>query len=159
MIEEQPIVRRAARVILLDEANRVLLVNIEYGGRSGWAAPGGGLHEGETFEGAARRELEEETSLSLRELGPWVWTREHLFHFEGRLYHQLERYFVSIVPAFTPHPTVMELEESAVFRGLRWWTLEELDASTEEFAPEDLPTLLRRLVDYGPPDHPLEVGG
>jgi hypothetical protein len=68
-------------------------------------------------------------------------------------------YFVAIVPAFTPHPTVMGLDESAVFRGLRWWTLEELDASTEEFAPEDLLTLLRRLVEYGPPDHPLEVGG
>ena len=158
MTEEVPTVRRAARVLLLDEAERMLLVKFEYGGRSWWVAPGGGLEEGETYEGAARREVEEETGLNLQNLGPWVWSREHVFRFEGRLYRQVERYFVATVPAFTPRPTVIGLEESVAFRGLRWWTLGELDAATEEFAPEDLPALARRLVEYGPPENPLEVG-
>ena len=157
-MEEQPTIRRTARVVLLDEAGRVLLVRFEYGGRSWWVAPGGGLELGETYEGAARREVEEETGLSLRELGPWVWSREHIFRFEGRLYRQVERYFVAAVSTFTPHPTVMGLEESLVLRDLRWWTLEELDATIEEFAPEALPALARGLVEHGPPDHPLEVG-
>ena len=60
-MEEQPTVRRAARVLLLDEASQVLLVRFEYGGRSWWVAPGGGLEQGETYEGAARREVKEET--------------------------------------------------------------------------------------------------
>ena len=158
MMEEEPTVRRAARVVLLDEAGRVLLVRFEYGGRRWWVAPGGGLEEGETHEGAARREVEEETGLNLRELGPWVWSREHVFRFEGRFYRQVERYFVAAVTAFTPHPTVTGLEESLVLRDLRWWTLEELDATTEEFAPEALPALTRSLVEHGPPDHPQEVG-
>ena len=157
-MEEQPTVRRTARVLLLDEASQVLLVRFEYGGRSWWVAPGGGLEQGETYEGAARREVEEETGLSLRELGPWVWSREHIFRFEGHLYRQVERYFVAAVSTFTPHPTVRGLEESLVLRDLRWWTLEELDATIEEFAPEALPVLARGLVEHGPPDHPLEVG-
>ncbi len=152
MIEEEPTVRRAARVVLLDEAERVLLVRFEYGGRSWWVVPGGGLEEGETHEGAARREVVEETGLNLRdrELGPWVWSREHVFSFEGRLYRQVERYFVATVSAFTPHPSVTGLVESLVLRDLRWWTLEELDATTEEFAPEELPALARGLVEHGP---------
>jgi 8-oxo-dGTP pyrophosphatase MutT (NUDIX family) len=158
MMEEEPTVRRAARVVLLDDANRALLVRFEYGGRRWWVVPGGGLEEGETHEGAARREVEEETGLSLRELGPWVWSREHVFRFEGRLYRQVERYFIAAVSAFKPHSTVMGLEESLVLRDLRWWTLEELDATTEEFAPEALPALTRSLVEQGPPDHPLAVG-
>jgi 8-oxo-dGTP pyrophosphatase MutT (NUDIX family) len=158
MMEEEPTVRRVARVVLLDEAGRVLLVRFEYGGWSWWVAPGGGLEEGETHEGAARREVEEETGLNLRELGPWVWSREHVFRFEGRLYRQVERYFVAVVSAFTPHPTVTGLAEFLVLRDLRWWTLEELDAATEEFAPEALPALARSLVEHGPTDHPLEVG-
>jgi 8-oxo-dGTP pyrophosphatase MutT (NUDIX family) len=158
MTQEVPTVRHAARVVLLDEADRVLLVRFEYGGRSWWVAPGGGLDEVEIHEDAARREVEEETGLNLQELGPWVWSREHIFRFEGRLYRQVERYFVATVPAFAPRPTLIGLEESVAFRDVRWWTLEELEATTEEFAPVDLPALTKRLVEHGPPEHPLEVG-
>jgi hypothetical protein len=80
-----------------------------------------------------------------------VGSREHAFRFEGRLYRQVERYFVAAVSAFTPHPTVTGLAESLVLRDLRWWTLGELDATTEEFAPEALPALARGLVEHGPP--------
>ena len=158
MTEEEPIVRRAARVILIDEAGRMLLVRFEYGGRRWWTAPGGGLEEGETYEGAARREVEEETGLYLRELGPWVWSRQHVFRFKGRPYRQVERYFTANVPTFVPRPSVKGAEEFVAFLDLRWWTLEELESTTEEFGPVDLPTLARRLVEHGPPDRPLEVG-
>ena len=70
----------------------------------------------------------------------------------------MERYFIATVPAFAPRPTLIDLEESVAFREVRWWALEELEATTEEFAPVDLPTLARRLVEHGPPDHPIEVG-
>ena len=68
-----------------------------------------------------------------------------------------ERYEVALVPAFTPRPTDTELEESVAFRDLRWWTLEELEATTEELAPATLPELVRRLVEYGPPENPFAV--
>jgi 8-oxo-dGTP pyrophosphatase MutT (NUDIX family) len=155
---EMPTVRHAARVVLLDKAGRVLLARFEYLGRAWWVAPGGGLEPAETHEEAARREIGEETGLNLRNLGPWIWTREHVFRFEGRLYRQKERYFLATVRAFTPHPKLPSPEEAGVLRGLRWWTLAEMEATAEELAPAGLPALVRELVEHGPPQSPIEVG-
>ena len=52
--------RRAVRVLLLDEADRVLLVRFHDGERSWWCTPGGGIEPGESAVEAARRELHEE---------------------------------------------------------------------------------------------------
>ena len=41
---------------------------------------------------------------------------------------------------------------------IRWWTLDELEASDEEFAPRRLPQLIRRLLDEGPPAQPFDAG-
>lgn len=155
---ELPTVRHAARVVLLDENDRMLLARFEYGGKAWWAAPGGGLERAETHEEAARREVREETGLDLQNLGPWIWTREHVFRFEGSLYWQKERYFLATVPAFPPDISRLGPEESGVMRGLRWWTLTELEETADELAPADLPALARDLLDNGPPPGPIEVG-
>jgi 8-oxo-dGTP pyrophosphatase MutT (NUDIX family) len=155
---EVPTVRHAARVALFDENGRMLLARFEYGGKTWWAAPGGGLERAETHEEAARREIGEETGLDLRNLEPWIWSREHVFRFEGRLYRQKERYFLATVPAFQPDSNLLGPEEAGVLRGLRWWTLAELEATAEELAPADLFALLRDLVEYGTPRRPIEVG-
>ena len=158
MTEETPTLRRAARVLLLDENNRVLLVRLSYRGESWWAAPGGGLEDHETHEEAARREVAEETGFELDELGPWVWRREDVFRFEGRLYRQWERYFIASVPAFEPRPGVIGAEEAKTFDGLRWWTLGKLETTDQRYAPADLPALVKRLVEEGPPERPIQVG-
>ncbi len=160
-MEEVPTVRRAARVVMLDENDRVLLARFEYGGKHWWTAPGGGLDDGETHAQAARREVAEETDCLLSQLGPWVWTREHVFRFEGRLYHQVERYFVAHVPTFDAHPQELGVQEAKALAGLGWWTPEELaeaEQKEEEFAPAKLPMLVRALVENDPPEQPIEVG-
>ena len=158
MNEGAPTVRPAARVVLLDRTGRVLLARFEYGGERWWAAPGGGLDAGETHEQAARREVAEETGHVLAHLGPWVWSREHVFRFEGRLYRQVERYFLARVPAFDPVPRGLGAEEAKAFSGLGWWTPAELEKAEERFAPADLPALVRALAEDGPPERPIEVG-
>jgi ADP-ribose pyrophosphatase YjhB (NUDIX family) len=77
--------RPAARVLVLSEQSRLLLLEAEDapGGHRWWLAPGGGLQADETFEAAAERELNEETGLRLA-VGRWVWTRRHVFTWEGR---------------------------------------------------------------------------
>ena len=143
---------------MLDENNRVLLVRFSYRGESWWAAPGGGFEDDETHEEAARREVAEETGFELDKPGPWVWRREDVFRFEGRLYRQRERYFIASVPAFEPRPKFIDVEEAKTFDGLRWWTLGELGTTAERFAPANLPALVRELVEEGPPEYPVLVG-
>jgi 8-oxo-dGTP diphosphatase len=57
-------IRSAARLLLLDTHGRLLLFRHNDGhGREFWAAPGGGLEPGETFEQAARREAAEDRNV------------------------------------------------------------------------------------------------
>lgn len=51
------------RVVLLHK-DRVLLVKGGFG-RQKWSLPGGGVHKGESYEAAAARELQEESSIAL----------------------------------------------------------------------------------------------
>jgi 8-oxo-dGTP diphosphatase len=152
--------REAARAIVLDPAGRVLLVRFEFPNAGLWAAPGGGLDEGETHAEAIVRELTEETGLEDVELGPWIWTREHVFPFvDGSWDGQVERYVLVRTPAFEPAPRFTPEELAAEFViGMRWWTPEELAASEELFAPRRLPELVAALLRDGPPGEPVDVG-
>jgi 8-oxo-dGTP pyrophosphatase MutT (NUDIX family) len=152
--------RPAARAIVLDPAERILLVHFRFPAGSFWATPGGGIDEGETPEQAIVRELDEETGLVDFELGPWVWTRRHVFPFENGLWDgQVERYMLVRAPAFEPAPRFSREELAAEYVvEIRWWTAAELAASDERFSPRRLPALLAALVRDGPPGEPFDVG-
>lgn len=154
-------IRPAARAIVLDPDDRILLVRFEFpGGRIIWATPGGGIEAGESAEGAIRRELLEETGLADVEVGPVVWTRLHVVPFVGgRWDGQHEQYHLARTSAFTPDPRLPwdQLNAEYVFE-LRWWTIEELEAAEETFAPRRLPELVRDLVANGAPLAPIDAG-
>lgn len=157
----EPLVPRlAARVLLLDEADRLLLVKVRDPGteRTFWATPGGGLEPGESFEAAARREVAEETGLTDLRLGPCVWTREDQGVFAGRRFHVSERIFVARVFSFEPTDIGYTELEREVQTEARWWTLAELERSQEEFAPAKLPLELARLLATGITGEPIDVG-
>jgi N-hydroxyarylamine O-acetyltransferase len=156
----EPVVRHAARALVVDDAQRVLLVRFSNPdtGAVWWATPGGAVDSGETHEQAVRRELREETGLQLDALGPWVWAREHLLVWAGVFTHQVERYFLIRTPAFDARPSALTEEERSVLTELRWWTLDELERSDQVFTPRDLSGLLRRLIAEGPPAQPQTVG-
>ncbi len=97
--------RQAARAVVLDPADRILLVRFDFPARSVWAAPGGGLEPGETHEHALARELREEAGLEVVDLGPWIWSRTHVIPFlDGSADGQVERYYLLRTPAFEPAP-------------------------------------------------------
>ncbi len=154
-------IRPAARAIVLDPDDRVLLVRFVFpSGTTFWATPGGGVEARESTEDAVRRELAEETGLDGVEVGPVVWTRLHIIPFIGGQWDgQHEQYHLVRTSAFTPVPrhSWEQLNAEYVFE-LRWWALTELEAAEESFAPRRLPELVRDLVDNGPPLAPIDAG-
>jgi 8-oxo-dGTP diphosphatase len=156
-----PVLRLAARILLLDAEDRVFLMLFAPGqdGEGVWITPGGGLEPGETFEEAALRELYEEVGLSGFELGPCVWLRSHVFELNERLIEQQERFFVVRVPAHDPGAHVNHDEwERALITSQRWWTLDEIVASDQHFGPRDLASLLAPVLLGAYPDEPLVLG-
>jgi 8-oxo-dGTP pyrophosphatase MutT (NUDIX family) len=150
--------RQAARTIVLDPDDRILLVGFDYRGTTLWETPGGGLFENETHEQAARRELLEETGLELAELGPVVWTRTHVQAF-GDWDGQTDRFYFVRVPAFDPEPRLTPEERRAEgMTAVRWWELDALEAIDAILVPDRLPALVRELLLHGPPAEPLDVG-
>ncbi|MBA2741410.1 MAG: NUDIX domain-containing protein [Actinobacteria bacterium] len=152
--------RPATRAVILDPEDRILLVRFDFGDRTVWATPGGGIDDGESDEDALRRELSEELGLEDFELGQLLWTRtHHVPLLGGRWDGQSERFYLVRVPAFEPAPRLTWEELRAEAMGeIRWWTLDELEAATTPFAPRRLPELVRALVHDGPYTDPLDVG-
>jgi 8-oxo-dGTP pyrophosphatase MutT (NUDIX family) len=153
--QEQPLVREAARVLLLDPSDRVLLVaHVPATGRRVWTAPGGGLRPGEDHVAAARRELVEELGISVAP-GPWVWSRREVFPFRGVWLDQSERWFVARVAALDVDQ--VPLDDPAT-DAARWWTVAELAATEEVLAPAAFAAELTRLLAEELPVEPRRVG-
>ncbi|MEU8654101.1 NUDIX hydrolase [Streptomyces sp. NPDC048737] len=155
--------RRVARVVLLDPADRILLLHghePDDPADDWWFTPGGGVEGDETREEAALRELAEETGITDVELGPVLWRRRCSFPFAGRRWDQDEWYYLARTAdtsRMEPRATALtELERRSVC-GARWWTCRELAQAHETVYPTRLAGLLSRLLDEGPPARPVTL--
>ena len=147
--------RDAVRAVVVDPTGRTLLVRfVESGGADFWASPGGGLEPAETDEHALLRELAEECGLRGVEVGPRLWDREHWFAGMPGFGGQRERHYLVRTPSFDPAPEVDLVAENV--HEVRWFTVDEL--ADIETAPRRLQTLLRDVLENGPPGEPLDAG-
>ena len=137
--------RRAARLVCLDGELRVLLfLHADGHGREFWATPGGGLEGNETFEEAARREAAEELGVNHVDL-EMLWAGHSEFPFADRWVSQEERFFLVRSHSGIDATAVRETHQREGIRELRWWSVDEIQRSTEPMFPTDL---ARRLDAY-----------
>ena len=148
--------RPAVRALVLDTDNRVLLTRFDWPHKSVWAPPGGGVEAGESPEQAVRREVAEETGLTMFDLGPCLWLRDHWFADMEAWGGQSERIYLARVEPFEPEPQVDLAAEHVT--EIRWWALDELEDPNVYFAPRRLPALVLDLLEHGPPAEPVDVG-
>jgi 8-oxo-dGTP pyrophosphatase MutT (NUDIX family) len=155
-------IRHAARVLLVDADDRVLLFRslAREHGHAYWYPVGGEVEAGETAEVAVIREAFEETGLRGLELGPEVFRRRFVFHWRDFTWDARERWWLSRIEHFDPVFEGMEEIEIGDFSDCRWMTLDELAAAQgagDILTPANLLTLLPALLAGDFPARPIEV--
>jgi 8-oxo-dGTP pyrophosphatase MutT (NUDIX family) len=144
--------RSAARVILMDDDGRVLVMrghDVNQPERSWWFTVGGGIDPGETPEQAALRETREEVGIVLAAedlIGP-VLTRTGIFEFFAETCRQYEVFYL----ARTPHPVEVNADgwtaaEQELLDEIAWLTAAELRDQPLEVFPPELPDVVDHLV-------------
>jgi 8-oxo-dGTP pyrophosphatase MutT (NUDIX family) len=151
MQSTQPEPRQAGRVLVIDPAGRVLLLegfDPAQPDRRYWFTIGGGLDDGENTAQAAIRELREEAGIvaAAHQMAGPVWQRTTEFSFDGTRYRQKEDYYLLLVGDQAVSLAGLDDIERHTVTGYRWWSHEELAATTVPFYPAELPDLVRRLA-------------
>lgn len=144
--------RPTSRWLIVDGQGRVLLFRFDYAdgplaGTAFWATPGGGCDPGETYEDAACRELFEETGLVVEDPGPQVARVRVGFRLpDGRMADVDQRFFMLRVETLDVSSAGWTAEERGVLVAHRWWSVDEIRASSETIWPAELVDILTSLA-------------
>lgn len=156
--------RRAARVLLVDRSDRVLLLRFFRDPTNpalghGWVTPGGGVHDGESLPQAGARELWEETGLRIDpyELGqPVAYAEGHVDRgWATGLFR--DDFFFHRVDTHRVDTSLMEAFELSGHAGHRWWAVDELTSTADTVYPYGLAALVTDLLAGRLPQRPVRL--
>lgn len=143
--------RKSARLLILNPSHDVLLFRFIHKqgpltGNDYWATPGGGVEEGETFEDAAVRELQEETGIVVNHVGPAVARREVKLQFpDGEYVVADECYFAIETATLNISCEGWTRQEQQIMAAPKWWSLAELRETVDTVWPENLVSILEAI--------------
>lgn len=160
-------VRNTARILLLNERDRLLLFKMEDirvtskhnpRGEPVWFPPGGGVEGNETFQEAAKRELWEETGLKEQvKWGPLVWIRNVNLFVNKKETHFVEYYYFARTTGTRISMEHFTDTEKGNYRNHYWWSLDELQISKELIFPKQIVKQLPPLLQGKFPESPVFV--
>jgi 8-oxo-dGTP pyrophosphatase MutT (NUDIX family) len=156
--------RRTARVLLLDNADRLLLFrgyrNSDEPARGYcWWTPGGGVDKGESLLQAAVRELREETGLVVEpeKLGEVIAETSGYADLGWAKGVFRDDFFFLRVDKHDVDTSGFEELERAQITAHRWWTLDELAAPSDPVYPLEVEPLLKALAAGRIPAEPVRL--
>ena len=166
MSVDGPYRRRSARVVLLDAADRVLLLRLRRASTQDgaedtyyWLTPGGGVEKDESLAEAAARELHEEIGLRVApgELGRPIALSSGYADIGWASGLFRDDYFVHRVVAHEVDTSGFDAFERRYDAGHRWWPVDELASTSEIIYPLDLVPLLAELLAGRIPAEPVQL--
>ncbi|NII50830.1 NUDIX hydrolase [Frigoribacterium endophyticum] len=147
------IVRPTSRLLVLDEHDRLLLMMTKAPDTSGaarWITPGGGVDPGESHEEAAVRELHEETGQVVAEVGPVVRVDDFEVPWDAADHtHGHAEFFVVRLPHFEVVDDDWTDDERVDILESRWFSLDELESTTDPVEPVDLAATVAEVLRAG----------
>ena len=158
--------RPAARLILRDKQDRLFMFKVHqptvYDPADPyydpfWIMIGGLVDPGEDYAAAAVREAREETGLSVEGKVRWAWKRERVMQWRERKVKHIEQFFFAHAADGVVDTSGLDDREKSWTLDHRWWSADEIAASSERFEPKNIATYLRALLRDGPPAEPMTI--
>lgn len=152
-------IRYSSRIVLLNEKHEILLMKIQLPTYSLWCTIGGEIEPNESPLQAAKREVFEEIGYIESDVswGSAIWYGEHIIDIKGTPTLHKETFFLGRTSRLNVDAKNLTDEEKSIVQKFRWWSIEELTATSEFIVPPRLAEYLNALIKDGIPKQTVTV--